>query len=203
MNAPITRRLPVALALLTLCGPGLSVGCRPPGRPIRRPGRPTPPACRRPRRRRPSRPRPAPCPPDASPWTALANTAPDSISTMLLLTDGTVMAQGYGGTHEGDSAHWYKLTPDNTGSYVNGTWTTLTDMHHSRLFLRFRRDEKRQSLCGRRRVQRQSDVHQRGRHQHGRDLRSDWRTSGPSSPAPAGATSGMRPSRRWPTGIIC
>src|SRR6185295_10266282 len=29
---------------------------------------------------------------------------------------------------------WYRLTPDATGSYVNGTWTTLTNMHDSRLY---------------------------------------------------------------------
>lgn len=40
----------------------------------------------------------------------------------FLLTDGTVMMQG-----NGDSV-WYKLTPDNTGSYVNGTWSQLASL---------------------------------------------------------------------------
>ena len=37
---------------------------------------------------------------------------------MALLTDGTVLLH-----EEQDSSpqKWYKLTPDNTGSYVNGT----------------------------------------------------------------------------------
>ena len=41
----------------------------------------------------------------------------------LQLTDGTVMAQS--GDNQGD---WYKLTPDNTGSYVNGTWTKMASL---------------------------------------------------------------------------
>jgi len=47
---------------------------------------------------------------------------------MLLLTDGTVMAANYGGNA------WYRLTPDSTGSYINGTWTTLASMHNTRLY---------------------------------------------------------------------
>jgi hypothetical protein len=61
-------------------------------------------------------------------WTPLTHGAPDSIGLMLLLSDGTVMAQSYGGTA------WYKLTPDSHGSYVNGTWTTLAPMNDSRLY---------------------------------------------------------------------
>ena len=61
-------------------------------------------------------------------WTALANTAPGGVETMLLLPDGTVMAQNGGGTG------WYKLTPDSTGSYVSGTWTNLQSMHYPRLY---------------------------------------------------------------------
>jgi len=40
----------------------------------------------------------------------------------LLLTDGTVIA------HAGNSADWYKLTPDINGSYVNGTWTSIASL---------------------------------------------------------------------------
>jgi hypothetical protein len=42
--------------------------------------------------------------------------------TALLLTDGTVMAQNNG------SDAWYKLAPDNTGSYVNGTWSQVASL---------------------------------------------------------------------------
>jgi hypothetical protein len=62
-------------------------------------------------------------------WTPLTNLAPASIGTMLLLSDGTVMAQA-GGT----SRVWYRLTPDASGSYVNGTWSTLAPMGLERLY---------------------------------------------------------------------
>lgn len=53
-------------------------------------------------------------------WTPLANLNPlVEVGTMLLLTDGTVMETGNGGQY------WEKLTPDATGSYVNGTWSSL------------------------------------------------------------------------------
>ena len=71
-------------------------------------------------------------------WTPLSAQAPDAIGTTLLLTDGSVMAQGTSGAPSdggsGSSAHWYKLTPDAHGSYANGTWTKLADMHHERLY---------------------------------------------------------------------
>ncbi len=53
-------------------------------------------------------------------WTPLAHTAPGFIGLMMLLPDGTVIAQNY------DTNTWYRLTPDSQGHYVNGTWTTLT-----------------------------------------------------------------------------
>jgi hypothetical protein len=60
-------------------------------------------------------------------WTQLVNYAPGGINTMLLLSDGTVM-----GTTGGTA--WYKLTPSSSGSYVNGTWSTLAPMNYSRLY---------------------------------------------------------------------
>jgi hypothetical protein len=62
-------------------------------------------------------------------WTPLTHTAPSSVDLMLLLSDGTVMAQ-----QSGISSSWYRLTPDIHGSYVNGTWTTLAAMHDTRLY---------------------------------------------------------------------
>ena len=53
----------------------------------------------------------------AATWSPLANSAPSSTGTMLLLTDGTVMIQA------GDSQNWLRLTPDSSGSYINGIWT--------------------------------------------------------------------------------
>ncbi|HEY1612932.1 MAG TPA: hypothetical protein VGF97_04450 [Rhizomicrobium sp.] len=46
----------------------------------------------------------------------LKNQPPDGAQLTFLLTDGTVLAQGNQGSD------FYLLTPDNTGSYVNGTW---------------------------------------------------------------------------------
>ena len=50
-------------------------------------------------------------------WSNLTNSLGYNLGNPLLLTDGTVMV------HRTDTREWYKLTPDNTGSYVNGTWT--------------------------------------------------------------------------------
>ena len=63
-------------------------------------------------------------------WSPLTNLPPGgSVINMLLLTDGTVITQS------GDDAqHWFKLTPDAHGSYVNGTWTTLAPMSFPRLY---------------------------------------------------------------------
>ncbi len=67
-------------------------------------------------------------------WTPLTNLAPHtSGGVMLLLTDGTVMVKtDAGGT--GNGTIWSKLTPDIHGSYINGTWTSLTPMFDDRLY---------------------------------------------------------------------
>jgi hypothetical protein len=43
------------------------------------------------------------------------------------MTDGTVLVQDLGPT-VGGSPNWWRLTPDNTGSYVNGAWSQVTSM---------------------------------------------------------------------------
>jgi hypothetical protein len=58
----------------------------------------------------------------AGTWQPLANQPTFNTSTMLLLTDGRVMVQEEG------TAHWHALSPDDSGSYVNGTWSPLADM---------------------------------------------------------------------------
>jgi hypothetical protein len=71
----------------------------------------------------------------ASNWTALANTAPAAVGTMMLLTNGDVMAQSYDNPNgDGVSKVWYLLTPNSTGSYVNGTWSTIASMSTQRLY---------------------------------------------------------------------
>jgi hypothetical protein len=60
-----------------------------------------------------------------SPWQQLTNQPPvlDPVDcgpgNPLLLTDGTVLLQDAG------CQDWWKLTPDQFGSYVNGTWTQV------------------------------------------------------------------------------
>ena len=61
-------------------------------------------------------------------WATLSNQPTFNASTMLLLTDGTVMCQGE------NTKNWWRLTPDATGSYVNGHWSALADMQDSRLY---------------------------------------------------------------------
>jgi hypothetical protein len=63
----------------------------------------------------------------AQTWTPLAHQPSFNAGTALLLTDGTVMVQEISVGLKG-TGHWWKLTPDNTGSYVNGTWSQLADM---------------------------------------------------------------------------
>ncbi|MGD1083115.1 MAG: hypothetical protein ABSA47_00025 [Verrucomicrobiota bacterium] len=64
-------------------------------------------------------------------WLNVQQPAPDGIGTMLLLSDGTVMAQGGGNL---STTIWYRLTPDSTGGYTNGTWSSRASMNYSRLY---------------------------------------------------------------------
>jgi hypothetical protein len=65
-------------------------------------------------------------------WQTLTNTVlgSDGIQEMMLLSDGTVMAQGGNGLN---STAWYKLTP-NSGNYQNGIWSNLAPMKTQRRF---------------------------------------------------------------------
>jgi hypothetical protein len=65
----------------------------------------------------------------AGTWTAFTNPAPQGIGTMMLLSDGSVLAQGAGVTNQ-----WYKLTPGSNGGYATGTWSTLASMSLPRLY---------------------------------------------------------------------
>lgn len=66
-------------------------------------------------------------------WSMVRDTAPDyNAGVMLLLSDGSVICKatdvfGYGNV-------WNKLTPDSTGSYVNGKWSTIAPMIDDRLY---------------------------------------------------------------------
>ena len=55
-------------------------------------------------------------------WTPLTNQPTFSASNAYLLTDGRVMVQ------DTEAADWWALTPDITGSYLNGTWSQLASL---------------------------------------------------------------------------
>lgn len=61
-------------------------------------------------------------------WTTLANSPPATVCTTFLLTDGTVLAQGV------STNKWYKLTPDSTGNYQQGTWATMANSANAPLY---------------------------------------------------------------------
>jgi len=56
----------------------------------------------------------------AGTWTAVTNAPPSNVAHMVLLTDGSVLVNSFFFTTHADN--WYRLIPDNTGSYINGTW---------------------------------------------------------------------------------
>lgn len=61
-------------------------------------------------------------PPPPTKLQSLVNQPPDTAGLGFLLTDGTVMFQG------GGLSDWIKLTPDISGSYLNGTWSQLASL---------------------------------------------------------------------------
>ncbi len=61
-------------------------------------------------------------------WHGLVNQPTFHTSTMILLTDGRIMVQ------EEATNHWHALSPDSTGSYLNGTWSQLADMQYFRRY---------------------------------------------------------------------
>ena len=61
-------------------------------------------------------------------WQPLAHPPSFAAGTMLLLTDGTVMCQ------QNCSNQWWKLSPDATGSYVQGAWTPLAPSPNAPLY---------------------------------------------------------------------
>jgi hypothetical protein len=61
-------------------------------------------------------------------WTTPANSPTFNVGTMLLLTDGAVLAQDSG------TANWWKLTPDSAGQYVHGRWAPVRSARNAILY---------------------------------------------------------------------
>jgi hypothetical protein len=63
-------------------------------------------------------------------WEPLANQSPSPSGIQLMVqgTDGSILVQAY------DGQTWMKLTPDEKGSYINGTWSTLASEPVARLY---------------------------------------------------------------------
>jgi hypothetical protein len=68
--------------------------------------------------------------PATSPWTPLKNPPPTGTpGTMLLESDGTVLVHDEPDNNTtGGTNAWYKLTPDSSGSYIDGTWSQIASM---------------------------------------------------------------------------
>jgi len=60
-------------------------------------------------------------------WTPLATAPPTGVNCAILLGDGTVL------TYDGNG-NCNRLTPDNRGGYIHGTWTRMGKMNNARLF---------------------------------------------------------------------
>lgn len=73
---------------------------------------------------------PVEVPPSGATWTKGTNAPPVSMGSMLLLTDGRVLVHSEPNCSGcvGSYAQWYTLTPDNTGSYINGTWKQMASL---------------------------------------------------------------------------
>lgn len=58
----------------------------------------------------------------AQSWQNVTAPLPKKVSTSapILMSDGSVLV------HNACGPDWYKLTPDSSGSYVNGTWSTIS-----------------------------------------------------------------------------
>lgn len=55
-------------------------------------------------------------------WAPMVNPVPLHADTPLLLTDGSIAVQDYG------TPNWWRLIPDQFGSYANGSWVSMGSM---------------------------------------------------------------------------
>jgi hypothetical protein len=62
----------------------------------------------------------------AGTWTAVTNPPPSPVAHAMLLSDGSVLINSFFFETHVDT--WYRLIPDSTGSYINGTWVTAGNL---------------------------------------------------------------------------
>jgi len=62
-----------------------------------------------------------------SPWQLIATAPPINAGAMIQLTDGTLMVQDQGSQNSG-TGNWWRFSPNENGSYVNGSWSQLASM---------------------------------------------------------------------------
>jgi hypothetical protein len=55
-------------------------------------------------------------------WAPMVNPVPLHVDTPLILTDGSIAVQDYG------TPNWWRLVPDQFGSYANGSWVSMGSM---------------------------------------------------------------------------
>jgi len=62
----------------------------------------------------------------AGTWTHTATAPPSAVAHALLLEDGSVLVNSFFFSNHVDT--WYRLVPDSTGSYINGTWVNAGNL---------------------------------------------------------------------------
>src|SRR5579885_2456771 len=68
-------------------------------------------------------------------WTPVTNPCPGACGGgMLVLSDGSIICKTFSGGVDGYGNLYYKLKPDASGSYINGTWSPIAAMHSTRLY---------------------------------------------------------------------
>src|SRR5690349_11078859 len=66
-------------------------------------------------------------------WTPVTRLAPHAnMANLLLMSDGSVICHSDYGGHLDWGSVFDRLTPDSTGSYINGTWSQLPPMFRER-----------------------------------------------------------------------
>ena len=73
-------------------------------------------------------------PASAGSWSKVTTNAPDNVTLMLTLPDGTIMCHNALPSGGGYGNKWFRLTPDATGNYTSGSWSTRGTASYTRLW---------------------------------------------------------------------